>query len=506
MKKEKSIGRLKEAIIQLNKIGKSLSNEKDTYKILRKILTFAMAFTCSDAGSLYTVEEENGKKILKFAITRNNSRKIKFKQFTLNIDKNSIAGYSAYTGEYLNLKDVKKIPSKLNLRYNDSFDKIIDYKTINMLVVPMKDYEGNVVGILQVINKKKKYNEKLVLKDDFEKHIIPYEEEEAELVISVASQASVLFQRIKLYEKIKELVSSFMETMVTTIDARNPSTAGHSKRIAILSLNFADAISKTDYGVYKNYVFSQEEKLELYYAALLHDVGKIGVAENVLLKKNRLTDDRIQSIIYRFNFIKKDLEIKMLKKDINYKEKNIYSKLDDYLKFILSINQKGYINDEEELELKVIKEIKFTDYDGVEKTLIDDLEFENLKIKRGNLTEDERKHIEKHAFYTEEILKKINWTANLKGVTSIAANHHEKCNGMGYPRGLKKEEIPFKGRMLAILDIFEALTAKDRAYKKAFSVEKAISILEDEVKRGALDKELLEIFIKEKVYDSEIKN
>ncbi|MCY6484171.1 HD domain-containing protein [Clostridium aestuarii] len=500
MNNNETINKLKYTIMQLNKIGMALSQEKDTYKLLESILEFAMEFTKSDAGSLYTVEEKEEKKILKFAITRNNSREIKFKEFALNVDKNSIAGYAAYTGDYLNLKNVKEIPRELSLKYNDSFDKIINYKTINMLVVPMKDFEGNVIGILQIINKKKDYNKKLNSEDDFQNYIIPYENEEAEMVISIASQVAVLFQRVKLYEKIEMLFKSFMETMVATIDARNPETAGHSKRVAILALRFAKSINNVDYGSYKDYVFSNEELMEFYYAALLHDIGKIGISENVLLKKNRLTNDRIGSIIYRFKFIKKNLEIKEFKNLINEEEKGIYNKLDEYLDFIVQTNTKGYITEEEEEKLEEIKKVKYEDYDGELKLLIDDFEFKNLKIKRGNLTQEERKHIEKHVIYTDQILKKINWVENLKNVRSIAISHHEKCNGTGYPFKLKKEQVSFKGRMLTILDIFEALTARDRAYRKALDVNKALNILKSEVERGYLDSELYEIFIKEKVY------
>ncbi|MCY6371727.1 HD-GYP domain-containing protein [Clostridium ganghwense] len=501
MNNNEIIKKLKYTIMQLNKIGIALSQEKDTYKLLKSILEFAMEFTKSDAGSLYTVEEKEGKKFLKFAITRNNSREIKLKEFTLNIDKNSIAGYAAYTGDYLNLKNVKEIPRELGLKYNDSFDKIINYKTINMLVVPMKDFEGNVIGVLQIINKKKDYDKKLNSEDDFQNYIIPYENEEAEMVISIASQVAVLFQRVNLYERIENLFKSFMETMVATIDARNPETAGHSKKVAILALRFAKAINNVDYGRYKDYVFSDEELMEFYYAALLHDIGKIGISENVLLKKNRLTDDRISSIVYRFKFIKRDLELKKLKKSINKEEKEIYNRLDDYLKFIVETNTKGYITEEEENKLVEIKNINYEDYDGIEKSLIDDFEFENLKVKRGNLTQGERAHIEKHVLYTDQILKKINWMDSLSELRNIVLTHHEKCNGTGYPLGLNKEQIPFKGKMLAILDIFEALTAKDRAYKKALSVEKSLSILENEVERGNLDSELFEIFKKEKVYE-----
>ncbi|MDN5304363.1 MAG: hypothetical protein PWP46_1247 [Fusobacteriaceae bacterium] len=483
----------KNLLNDLIKIAISLSAERDVDKLLEIILKESMRITCSDGGSIYVKEiDENENEFLRFAITHNVSRKIDFHEFTLPLDKNSIAGYVGFSKKTLTLKNVKEIDENIGLKYNSSFDEKIDYQTVNMLVIPMLDYNHELVGVLQLMNKKSDYNLVLEKKETIPHYIEDYTSIEAQIISSLASQAAILIERTKLYNSIENLLQSFIESMVMTLEKRDTTTSGHSRRLAGYALKFLETVSNVNYGKYAYKRYNKNELKEIYYAALLHDIGKIGVKEYILQKRNRLTDDRIDLIKYRYKYFREILSK-------NGENKKI-EKYDEYIKFIEEVNKKGYLPDEEEEKLKEIYNERFI-INGKEETLIDEFEYKNLSIKRGNLTDDERKEMIEHVVYSKQILDGISWTKQLKNVPMIAGGHHEKVDGSGYPLGLKGDEISTQAKILAILDIFEALTARDRPYKPPMSVERAISILEKEVEANHLEKDLLDIFLKEKIYE-----
>ncbi|BDU50682.1 HD family phosphohydrolase [Haliovirga abyssi] len=486
---------------ELNKIGIALSAEKDTNKLLQLILEESIKITNSDGGSLYIKEIIDKEEKLKFKITKNFSREFPFKEFTLPLNKKSISGYVGLTGETLNIKNVNNIDSLLKITYNNSFDKSINYKTINMLVIPMKDYSGDVVGVLQLLNKKKEEGTVLGEPDTIEKNIISYTRDEEEIITSLASQAAILLERTRLYNEIEELFQSFIEAMVSTLDARDTTTSGHSRRLAGYAIELAKAIDRIDYGPYKDKTFNKDEIRQLYYAALLHDIGKVGIKENILLKRNRLTDDRMETIKYRFQYFKKNLELRKVLHRLSDYETELLLKIDKYYEIISDINKKGFVTVDEENMISKISMVEFIDVDGTNRNLLDEFEIENLMIKKGNLTDEERREMNLHVTFTYDILEGIKWTKLLKRIPEIASGHHEKIDGSGYPHGLVGDEIPFEAKLLAILDIFEALTARDRPYKPPMAVEKALKILEFEVKDNHLDKYIFEIFVKEKIYE-----
>lgn len=485
---------------KLNEIGIALSIEKDIEKLLDLILEECMEITKSDAGSLYIIEQTEKEKFLKFKIAKNFSRNVPFAEIKMPLDNKSLAGYSALKSEILNIKNVEEYTKDKNIEYNKKFQDEINYKVASMLVVPMKNYSQEVVGVIQLINKKSDYQKKLEDKEQIDEEVLNYTKDEEEIVGSLTSQASILLERTKLYKDIEDLFSSFVETMVATIDARDTTTSGHSRRLAGYTLGFAEAINRVNYGKYKDYFFSKEEIKELYYAALLHDVGKIGVREEVLIKRHRLTDDRMRIVKYKFELLRKELELKQMSNTLEI-ESNILNEIDEMYNFLDEMNKRGFIKPEEEERVKTIGKIKFIDVDNKEKDLLDLFEIENLIVKKGNLTDKEKYEMNSHVTYSYEILKKINWLNTLKNIPIIAGCHHEKIDGSGYPWGKKGDDIPLQSKIITILDIFEALTARDRAYKPPMPVEKAIQILEFELKDNHLDKDLFEIFIKEKIYD-----
>lgn len=302
-------------------------------------------------------------------------------------------------------------------------------------------------------------------------------------------------------DQIHQLFKSFVESMVLTIDQRDAATAGHSLRVGKASIFFADAVNKTQHGAYEELTFSSEEVIELYYAALLHDIGKIGIRENILLKKNRLTTDQLNAIYYRFQYYKILLELRMLQQGLGREEEELLSHLDSYYGCIHRVSHSSSLSAEDQEQIRQIASLPFLDGDGIVKNLLTAEEETQLLVHKGNLTDAEREAMYLHASYTYHILKDISWIPSLAKVPRIAGAHHEKLDGSGYPDGLMGDQIPVQSRMLAILDMFEALTAKNRPYKLPLPMDQALEILGEEAAAGHIDQDLYQIFVAAKVYE-----
>lgn len=335
----------------------------------------------------------------------------------------------------------------------------------------------------------------------------PWEHEDLILAVTEGAKSYEKDRRIEtqnrdLISKNEELnlwTEAFVETMGKTLDTRDVTTAGHSKRMAEYAVRTAEAINRVDYGKFKDVCFSEDEIKELYYAALLHDIGKIGIREQILLKPNKISLDRQQAIVYKCHWYKALLEIKALKGELSDDELHHLDKLQSYIDLIIGMNGREYILEGEEKDLMLIAEIRFRDDLGVERNLLDDFELKNLSIKFGTLTKGEREIINQHVVFTYEILNGIPWPKNLCNVPNIAASHHEKLNGEGYHKGLGESEISTQAKILAILDIYEALTSPDRPYRRKKTREEAFAIIQHEVDGGFLDGSIFEIIRRENV-------
>lgn len=502
---------LESIVSELTQIGIELSAEKDVDKLLEKILMNCMEITGCDAGSLYFKEKCDDVDCLRFRYTQNKSKQFPFKSFTLPINKNSIAGACAFNGKVYNLKTMKESYEKIGIRHDGSFDKSMGYKTANMLVIPMKNYSGEVIGVLQLINKKKDPKEIFGDPETIPARTIPFLDKEAEIIESIAAQAAILIERSQLFDEIEDLLESFTVSLVTALDQRDPITAGHSKRVTSYALSLAHKVHAVDYGPYKDQRFAEEEYKELYYAGLLHDVGKIGVREYVLMKRNKLEDSEMDALLFKYKWIKNHLILKSVQGSLNEVERTILDNIDDYYLFVEDVNKRGFMPDELLDKLQVIGgfelEIENIQPDGTRAMeivrLLTEHELESLSIRKGTLTQEERAMIESHARFSFEILSGIKWTRELKRVPIISGSHHEKMNGKGYPEGLVAEQMPVQARILAIADIFDALTAKDRPYKPAIPIPKSLDIIKEEADRYHLDPDLVEIFISEKAYEIE---
>lgn len=512
---EKELKDNKEEMNAVVNIGIALSAERDHEKLLNLILRKSRDITNADAGSLYLVEEKpSGEKHLRFKLVQNDSVKADFSEHVIPLDKNSMAGYVALTGETVNVEDAYKLST-----FNRSFDEKAGYRTKSMLVIPMKDHRDKIIGVLQLINRKKSKDIRLTSPDAAEEYVVPFDRKCEDMVTSLASQAAVAIENNALYESIKRLFEGFVTASVTAIEQRDPTTSGHSTRVATLSVGIAERVDRIDEGKFKHTKFTKNQIIEIKYAAILHDFGKIGVRENVLVKAAKLYPYELDLIRARFEYIKLLIKLGYTEKKIDYLLRhgiNGYEKqfelLEKYMKgdiektselfrIIEELNKPVPQPDHMFQKLDEISRFKFRDLYGEEKPYLNEREVKVLSIRKGSLDEEEKLEIESHVTHTFNFLKKIPWTPELKNVPVIAYAHHEKEDGSGYPNMLVSDEIPLQSKMITIADIYDALTAWDRPYKKAVPPEKALDIISDEARRGQLDPELVRIFIDAKIYE-----
>lgn len=485
---------------QLNAIGIRLSAEQNVDRLLDYILEECMNITASDGGSIYIMSRSGSADCLTFYCAKNRSREMAFESRTLPLDSNSFAGYCAITGEPLHFDDITETERLVGIRHNDFFDRTYSYQTRNMLVIPMCNYSGAVIGVLQLINKKQ--DNRIVLKDDadFRQSIAAYRLDEIELVTSLSSQAAILMERTQLFQEIEKLFKTFIESLVMALDKRDPATAGHSKRVADYAVALAKAVNDVGDGPYAELAFSDEQLKKLYYAGLLHDIGKVGVEERLLVKETRLSAEQLEVLRYRFRYMKAVLNLRHHQNTLSEEDSVQLLWLDRWLERIEQINGKGFVSPEEMAFVDMVATQRYIDADGTETPLLKPYEREVLSVVRGNLTPDERRRIERHPQMTYEVLREISWSKPLEDVPHIAACHHEQLDGKGYPEGLVGGDIPIMARILAIVDIFDAMTAKDRPYKRAVPLDKTLAVLQEEVAEGHTDADLTRIFIERQVY------
>lgn len=507
-------------LLELQNIGIALSAEHKLQNLLELILSKSREITNADAGSIYIIENsEKNTRRLRFKLSQNYSLNVPFKEFTLPLDKKSIAGYVAVTGETLRIDDVYNIPSSAEYSFYQGSDKEIGYRCKSMLIVPMHNHKNEIVGVVQVINKKSGPNIKLSSPNKVLGEVIPFTEKCEQMISSLASQAAVSIENDLLYENIEKLLEGFVTASVSAIESRDPATSGHSLRVAALTVGLAEAVTAIKSGPFKTVFFSAEELREMRYAGLLHDMGKVGVSEKVLLKEKKLYDHEMNSIKERFERAKLTTRLEYLEQRLAVLEKSPkktvtkkqlkeledqtnerIAELDRYLELVSAANEPHVLATEISSGLKKIADVKFRDLDGKKYVLINPDELAELSIPRGTLSNEERSEIESHVTHSFKFLSQIPWTKDLKAIPQIAISHHEKLDGTGYPKKLPAKEIAIQARMMAIADIFDALTASDRPYKKAMPVEKALKILAMEAESGKLDQDLLDVFISKKVY------
>ncbi|MBN1209640.1 MAG: GAF domain-containing protein [Myxococcaceae bacterium] len=466
-----------------------MSAERDLDLLLPLIIYEASKVVEADRCSLFILDRERNELWSKVAQGSKNEIRLPV--------GSGIAGQVASGGAVINIPD-----AYADERFNRSFDVSSGYRTQTILCVPMRDANGEVTGVIQALNKRGGR---------------VFDAEDEELLLALGAQAAGAIENALLHEEINRLFEGFVSASVVAIEARDPSTAGHSGRVANLTVELAQALEHLSTGSYAQTRFTPVEIQELRYASLLHDFGKVGVREPVLVKAEKLYPHEMEMLRARFEIARKDLQLQSCRRrlaavklrgdkamaEIDGEEDarlaEELQRLDEVFEFILTCNRPTVLAQGGFERLSELRKLTFLDAREQAQPLLLENELRSLSIPRGTLSPEERKEIESHVEHTYRFLSQIPWTRTLRRVPEIAYAHHEKLDGTGYPRAIPSKTIPVQSKMMSISDIYDALTASDRPYKKAVPHTLALDILNKEASAGQLDRELLTVFIEAEI-------
>ena len=511
MTDQNKIKYLQEQIHRLSEIGVALSTEKNTDRLFEMILDEATRITKADGRTLYTVDE-NGN--LRFEILSNDTMDQKMggtsgveipyypvKLYLSNGEPNNsnVSAYVALTGETVNIQDAYETKKGFDFTGTKAFDQKNNYRSKSFLTVPLKNHENEIIGVMQLINAQNDHGD-----------VISFNEEMQEQVESLASQGAVALTNKRLVEELKTLFEAFIKLIATAIDKKSEYTGGHCERVPVITMMLADAVAKMKDGKYKDFSMTDDERYELYIAAWLHDCGKVATPPHVVDKGTKLETifDRIELIKTRMELLKRDAEIAFLKRQLNGQSpesfddeyKTTISQIDANMKFIEECNIGGeFMKPELQDRVKSIAQQQLN-INNKETNVLTDEEIRNLNIPKGTLLPEEREIINDHIVITIEMLEQLPYPKNLKNVPEFAGGHHEKMDGTGYPKGLKQSQMSIQARIMAIADIYEALTAADRPYKDGKKLSQAMRIMGFMKNDYHIDEDLFEIFVKSGIY------
>ena len=517
---EKQLTERTKELQKVSEVGIALATVRDHPALLTMILSQARELARADAGSLYLLDEIEGQgDVLRWKLAQNDSLDVSFEEKVLPITRRSLAGYVAMTGETLTIDDAYNLPADAEYSINRSFDEQNGYLTRSLLVLPMTNHAGDIIGVLQLINRKRPGAPARLTAATVPAEVVAFDEETVDIMRALAGQAAVAVENNLLYKSIEHLFEGFVTAAVTAIEQRDPTTSGHSFRVADLTVELAKVVDHISEGKYRHINFSDDQLREIRYASLLHDFGKVGVREQVLVKEKKLYPLQLDTIRARFDFVMKNIENEGAKRKIDYllkfgrdgydefsarvdaETREEIERLNKDFAFISQSNEPTVLPEGEFQYLQQLAARHFEDIRGERRLLLDPEEARILSIRKGNLDPTERGEIESHVTHTFNFLQKIPWTKDLVSVPTIAFAHHEKLNGRGYPRKLTADEIPIQSRMMTVSDIYDALTATDRPYKRAVTTDRALDILRMEVGDGLLDSSLVDVFVESKVYE-----
>ncbi|HEY7676627.1 MAG TPA: HD domain-containing phosphohydrolase [Candidatus Methylomirabilis sp.] len=479
-----------EKLTALLDIGKAMTAERDLDRLLPLIMGEVTKVMEADRSTLFLVDRERGELWSKIA------QGLEVREIRVKIGT-GIAGHVAATGRVVHIPDAYADP-----RFDRSTDRRTGYRTRSILAVPMANKPGEVIGVIQALNKREG----------------TFEDEDIDLLQALSGQAAVAVENAILYEDIQNLFEGFIKAAAYAIETRDPTTFGHSERVATLTCSLAEHLDRVERGPYADVRFTPQDMRELRYASLLHDFGKVGVREHVLVKANKLYDHDLEGVKARFGSLRKQMELDALRQKVAVLSarrpeearmdlqaidewvQGEMARLDADLQFILEANRPSLLPQGGFERIVEIARKTFVDADGKTQPILTRREAENLSIGKGTLNAEERLEIESHVTHSFHFLRQIPWTRDLRRIPTIAYAHHEKLNGAGYPNRLTAENIPLQARMMTVADVYDALTASDRPYKKAMPPEGALDILQMEAKGNAIDAELVRLFIESKTY------
>ncbi len=507
------------ALQQLIEISIRLSSEKDTNRLLEEILHIVMSIANCDAGTIYSINSEQElvfetviNKSLDLYLGGSSGTPVEFLNIPLikNGKHNSgaMVAHCANSGEVVNVPDVyDTIPFDMSAARR--MDERTGYRTKSMLVIPLKDHSDDIIGVIQLINAQE------------DGVTVPFSEDVETLVRSFAALGAISLTNKALVEKMEQLFMSFAQTIAKAIDEKSPHTGGHCRRVPALTLMIAEAIHNTDKGPLADFTLTNADRHELDIAGWLHDCGKIATPDHIIEKSRKLQTifDRIEYVNAKFEIVSRDIEIKyknQMIEALTHGEKIEVMQLKTAMQrelqqlkveraFIQKVNMGGeYLQDDEVALIHKIAKRYDIKIEGVQQPVLSIDEVNNLQVRRGTLTQAEREVMKHHMVITMDILETLPFPKHLQNVTEYALGHHETMDGKGYPRGLTKEQMSVPARLMALADIFEALSAADRPYKKAKPVSECLRIMGQMVENNHLDPDIFAIFIESKVYESYI--
>jgi HD-GYP domain-containing protein (c-di-GMP phosphodiesterase class II) len=502
---------------ELLDIARAMATEHDVTKLLGLILEKSRAVTSADAGSIYIVEAHDGGSLLRFKLTQNDSVEIDSREFTMPVSEQSVAGTVALRRTVLNIADVYDVPEGSPFHFDPTLDHKTGYLTRSMLALPLISHRDEVIGVIQLINKKRDRAHKLLTRADVDQQVVSFDDRSRDLVILLAAQAGASLETALLYGEIQTLFDGFVHASVEAIESRDPTTSGHSRRVADLTIALARVVDRVTSGPFASVSFGPDDLRELEYASLLHDFGKIGVREKVLVKAKKLYDEKRSLIRMRFDYVARSIEADVLARKVRLLASGgpelAARALDEELAArlaalesswdaIVAANEPTVFRDGDFARIRAIAAEPYVDWGGETRTLLEPDEMECLVVDRGTLTSAEFDEIRSHVAHTLKFLSRIPWGKSLRRLPIIAGAHHERPNGSGYPHCLRASEIPVQSKLMSVADVYDALTAADRPYKKAVTIARALDILGRSAEDGQLDAEAVRIFTEARVWSS----
>ena len=461
-----------EKLQRLLEVARAMTAERHLPALLQTINDAAASVVEADRCSIFVVDREHGEL---WTTVAHGTGEIRIPLSA------GIAGAVAASGVSIRIPDAYADP-----RFNPEVDAATGYRTRNILCVPMLNTAGEPAGVIQALNRRDG----------------AFGDEDEELLQALAGPAASAIENALLHEEIERLFEGFVQASVTAIESRDPTTAGHSGRVATLTIGLAQSVERAPPPPWRGVRFDAAALQQLRYAALLHDFGKVGVRENVLTKADKLHPHQLELLLGRFELARAGLENDRLRARLaGTSEAELAGRLEELdacWEVVLVANRPAVLAEAASARLAGLAGRTFTDSRGAARALISTDELRLLSIPKGSLSEDERREIESHVTHTFRFLSQIPWTRALRRVPEIAYGHHEKLDGRGYPRSMTAPAIAVETRMMTIADIFDALTASDRPYKKALPIERALDIIADEVKRGQVDGSLFSVFTEAK--------